>query len=196
MSLRFDAQGWLISGAKKIPSPNADERPDGAVIDLLVVHNISLPAGVYGGSHIQALFTGTIDTGAHPSFLDLAGLRVSAHFLIRRDGEIIQFVGLGQRAWHAGQSSFQGRTGCNDFSIGIELEGCDADGFTDLQMAGLAELAAAITQHLPSLRWVAGHSDIAPGRKTDPGPNFNWADFLQRLGDHGCVLERPFSDSV
>lgn len=196
MELRFDAQGWLMDGAEKIPSPHVDERPVGLAIDLLVIHNISLPAGVYGGGHIEALFLGDIDIQAHPSFVDLQGLRVSSHFLIRRDGSIVQFAGLMQRAWHAGQSSFQGRTACNDFSVGIELEGCDWDGFTEPQMAQLAELSAAMAKQLPGLRWVAGHSDIAPGRKTDPGPNFDWPGFLGRLQGHGCHLTRPFSDSV
>jgi AmpD protein len=194
MALHFDAQGWLIDGAEKIPSPHVDERPAGLAIDLLVIHNISLPAGRYGGGHIEALFRGDIDLQAHPSFADLQGLRVSSHFLIRRDGSMVQFVGLAQRAWHAGQSAFQGRTACNDFSVGIELEGCDAEGFTESQMVQLADLSAAIAKQLPSLRWVAGHSDIAPGRKTDPGPNFDWPDFLARLRGHGCHLARPFSD--
>ncbi len=196
MELRFDAQGWLIDGAEKIPSPHADERPTGLPIDLLVIHNISLPAGVYGGGHIEALFQGRLDLQAHPSFSDLAGLRVSSHFFIRRDGVIVQFVGLYGRAWHAGQSAFQGRTACNDFSVGIELEGCDSDAFAEVQMTQLAKLSAAIADQLPSLRWVAGHSDIAPGRKTDPGPNFSWPDFLGRLKNRGCVLHRPLPDSL
>ncbi len=196
MELRFDAQGWLVDGAEKIPSPHVDERPAGLPIDLLVIHNISLPAGVYGGGYIEALFRGDLNTQAHPSFADLQGLRVSSHFLIRRNGGIAQFVSLAQRAWHAGQSSFQGRTACNDFSVGIELEGCDADLFTKTQMAQLTNLSAAIKSHLPGLRWVAGHSDIAPGRKTDPGPNFDWPNFLGGLEAHGCQLERPFSGSA
>lgn len=194
MTFRFDQQGWLVQGGEKIISPHFDPRPPGTPIDLLVVHNISLPAGVYGGGYIDSLFQGTLDTQAHPSFADLAGLRVSSHFLIRRSGEVVQFVSLLDRAWHAGQSQFQGRPACNDFSVGIEFEGCDADDYMESQVTQAVALVTAMAAALPDLRWVAGHSDIAPGRKTDPGPHFPWSDFLRRLSNQGCSLRRPFTD--
>lgn len=156
-----------------------------------MIHNISLPAGVYGGPYIESLFAGTLDCSAHPSFSELQGLRVSAHFLVRRDGSIVQFVSTHDRAWHAGVSEFCGRSRCNDFSIGIELEGSDDDVFESAQIAQTVLLSAALCELHPSLRWVAGHSDIAPGRKSDPGPNFNWSDFLHRLDAIGMKLARP-----
>lgn len=186
--LRMAPDGWLAQGARRADSPHFDERPAGMPIDLCVIHNISLPAGVYGGDAIESLFLGTLDCGAHASFADLQGLRVSSHFLIRRDGEIVQFVGIYQRAWHAGVSSFAGRSGCNDFSIGIELEGCDHHAFESAQMTSLAELLAQLKIELPTLRWLAGHSEIAPERKTDPGPHFDWRDLDGRLRLVGCNL--------
>jgi AmpD protein len=189
--LRIGADGWLQEGARNLASPHADERPDGTVIDLCVIHNISLPAGRYGGDAIESLFLGTLDCGQDPSFADLQGLRVSSHFLIRRDGEIVQFVSTHRRAWHAGVSQFMGRSACNDFSIGIELEGCDADRFEASQMAQLARLLAALKMAMPSLAWMAGHSEIAPGRKTDPGPHFDWQDLGDRMRSLGCELHRP-----
>jgi AmpD protein len=196
MTFAFDQDGWLLRGGRKRISPHFDDRPADVTTELCVIHNISLPAGRYGGPHIEALFLGAIDTASDPSFSDLEGVRVSSHFLIRRDGETIQFVSLLKRAWHAGRSRFQEREACNDFSVGIELEGCDTDAFTEPQIAQAVLLLAAIGQTLPGLRWVVGHSDIAPDRKTDPGPYFPWADFLGRLAAQGCHLTRPLSDTA
>lgn len=160
-------------------SPNADARPAGTVVDTLVIHNISLPPGQFGGGHIHALFDNRIDPQAHPYFAEIHSLRVSAHLLIERDGSTTQFVSLDRRAWHAGQSAFCGRTGCNDFSIGIELEGTDTGPFSDAQYRRLAEITRRIQEHFPAITQerIVGHSDIAPGRKTDPGPCFDWARY-------------------
>jgi N-acetyl-anhydromuramoyl-L-alanine amidase len=182
--------GW-IPEYKHLPSPNFDCRPAGVVPDLLVIHCISLPEGCYGNGNIEALFTGTLDCKADPSFESLRGLRVSAHFVIARDGQVTQFVDLNNRAWHAGVSSFQGRASCNDFSIGVELEGCISEPYTPGQIEALALLSLRLVKKFPSLVWVAGHSDIAPQRKTDPGPHFSWADFLSACHLHGVSLSRP-----
>ena len=163
-----------------VRSPNHDARPRGAEITLLVVHAISLPPGEFGGDAIERLFTNRLDPATHPYFRGLAGLKVSSHFLIRRGGELVQFVPLGRRAWHAGVSSWRGRGRCNDFSIGVELEGTDDRPFADPQYARLARLVAALKQKLP-LRDIAAHSDVAPGRKTDPGPGFDWPRLLAAL---------------
>lgn len=168
----LDQEGWL-SGARRVESPNQDERPPGQVVTLVVIHNISLPPGEFGGSGIIELFTNHLDPTAHPYYAGIAGLRVSAHFLIRRDGEMIQFVPCGRRAWHAGVSSWKGWERCNDFSVGIELEGSDETPFTDAQYATLNGLLNILREAYPGLE-LAGHSDIAPGRKTDPGPCFDW----------------------
>lgn len=174
--------GWLDT-ARRCPSENFNQRPPGAEPELIVVHNISLPAGEFGGPHIDALFTNCLDCGAHASFADLEGLRVSAHALIRRDGEIVQYVSFGERAWHAGVSRWRGRENCNDFSIGIELEGADETPYTDVQYEVLARLVSALLDAYPALcpDQLAGHSDIAPGRKTDPGPAFDWPRFHRQL---------------
>lgn len=166
--------GGLCAGAAWCPSPHCDARPADARVELLVIHNISLPPGEFGGACITDLFLGCLDAAAHPYFASIAGLRVSAHFLIRRDGTVIQYVPCGLRAWHAGVSSWKGREQCNDFSVGIELEGTDEVPFTDAQYASLAALTRALFHRYGQLE-VAGHSDIAPGRKTDPGPHFDWA---------------------
>ncbi|HEX6829126.1 MAG TPA: 1,6-anhydro-N-acetylmuramyl-L-alanine amidase AmpD [Burkholderiales bacterium] len=166
--------GGVLEGVRYIPSPNCDERPAGAVIELLVIHSISLPPGEFGGPHIVRLFTNTLDCGAHPYFAGLRGLRVSAHFLVRRRGGIIQFVPCGKRAWHAGVSSWRGRPRCNDYSVGIELEGADDRPFTASQYRALERLVRALAAAYPVAAAV-GHSDIAPGRKTDPGPLFDWS---------------------
>jgi AmpD protein len=171
----------LVKGVRYLPSPNHDERPPGAQIELLVIHNISLPPGEFGGSAIIELFTNRLDPAAHPYYATIADRRVSAHFLIRRDGETIQFVPCGNRAWHAGASEWRGRGRCNDFSIGIELEGSDETQFEDAQYEALAELILALRARYP-VADVAGHSDIAPGRKTDPGPHFDWARCRKMLG--------------
>jgi len=165
------------------PSPNADERPAGASVDLLVIHNISLPPGEFGGGYIRDLFLNRLDPDAHPYFREIAHLEVSAHLLVRRDGSAIQFVALDRRAWHAGLSAFCGRERCNDFSIGIELEGSDETPFTAAQYARLAALTLQIQALFPAIgeQRIVGHSDIAPGRKTDPGPCFDWARYRGQL---------------
>jgi AmpD protein len=177
-------QGGWLAGARRVPSPNCDRRPGGVEVSLLVLHSISLPRGKYGrvsgGSAVESLFTNRLDPAAHPSFADLAGLRVSAHFLVYRDGALVQFVPLQDRAWHAGVSNWRGRERCNDFSVGIELEGTDDSAFTDAQYARFAQLARRLQALLP-IRDIAGHSDIAPGRKTDPGARFDWACVLAGL---------------
>ncbi|EXI73625.1 MAG TPA: 1,6-anhydro-N-acetylmuramyl-L-alanine amidase AmpD [Candidatus Accumulibacter phosphatis] len=169
----ISAAGWL-DGALRIDSPNCDERPAGETVSLIVVHAISLPPASFGGDAITRLFTNRLDAAAHPYFAQIGGLRVSAHFLIRRDGELIQFVSCRKRAWHAGLSSWQGRSRCNDFSLGIELEGCDELTFADAQYECLLTLLGLLCAHFP-VTAVVGHSDIAPGRKTDPGPCFDWS---------------------
>lgn len=177
--MKLDAAG-LLSGCRQVASPNHDERPPGEPIGLLVVHSISLPPGEYGGDAIERLFTNRLDPQAHPYFREVAVLRVSAHFLVRRDGAPVQFVPVGRRAWHAGRSRWRGRDRCNDFSVGVELEGTDSAPFEDAQYEVLARIARALRDVLP-LRHVAAHSDIAPGRKTDPGAGFDWRRFLALL---------------
>ncbi|SDD95713.1 1,6-anhydro-N-acetylmuramyl-L-alanine amidase AmpD [Paraburkholderia lycopersici] len=173
-----DAQGW-VPGARRLPSPNFEARPQGAVPTLIVIHNISLPPNVFGGPEIADLFLNRLDCDAHPYFdAHLRGVRVSAHFVIHRDGALEQFVSCDERAWHAGASSFFGRERCNDFAVGIELEGSDTTAFEAAQYATLAALVKALVARYP-IEALAGHSDIAPGRKTDPGPHFDWAR-LQR----------------
>lgn len=173
------AGGWL-AGVRRVPSPNQDARPAGLPVELVVVHAISLPPEVFQGDAVLALFTNRLDPAAHPYFAGIATLRVSAHFFIRRDGALIQCVGADARAWHAGVSCWHGRERCNDFSIGIELEGSDTQPFTPSQYEALLALLSALRQRYP-LRAVVGHADIAPGRKTDPGPFFDWAR-LRRAG--------------
>lgn len=174
-ALHINQEGW-VEEVRHVASPNYDARPDNVDIDLLVIHNISLPPGEFGGAAIEQLFLNQLDPNAHPYFATLVSLRVSAHFLIRRDGEIVQFVACTQRAWHAGESLFQGRPRCNDFSLGIELEGSDFVAFEEAQYQALSHLMRALRMHYP-LRAVRGHEHIAPGRKTDPGPFFDWARF-------------------
>ena len=178
-SALFD-HGWYRY-ARHRPSPHCDARPYGVALDLLVLHNISLPAGQFGGNFIDALFLGTLDCRAHPSFAALEGLRVSAHFLVRRDGSLVQYVGCEQRAWHAGASSFLGRSRCNDYSVGIELEGSDTIAFEAAQYDSLVALVDALIEAYP-IRFIVGHSDVAPGRKTDPGPYFDWAALRRASG--------------
>ncbi len=167
--------GWL-EDARRVPSPNHDERPLGAVIDLIVVHGISLPPGEYGNRFIDELFINRLNPEAHPYFQGVAGLRVSAHVLIDREGKLTQYVPFHRRAWHAGLSEFLGRSCCNDFSIGIELEGFDDDPYEEGQYWVLARLIQKLVLHWPAISpdRVVGHSDISPGRKTDPGPAFSW----------------------
>lgn len=170
---RLDAEGWL-EGARRVPSPNCDARPDGETVSLVVIHNISLPPGEFGGPGVEQLFTNRLDPHEHPYYAGIGDLRVSAHFFIRRDGELIQFVPCGLRAWHAGTSQWRGRERCNDFSVGIELEGTDEVHFTDAQYGVLNALLGLLRAAYP-IAGVAGHSDIAPDRKTDPGPYFDWS---------------------
>jgi len=166
----------LLRPARQCPSPNQDERPADASPEVIIIHGISLPPGEFGGRHIESLFTNCLDPNGHPYFQEIEGLRVSAHILICRDGEVIQFVPFERRAWHAGESSFRGRACCNDFSIGIELEGTDQSAYTDEQYDRLTRVILAIMAAYPSIstRFIAGHCDVAPGRKSDPGPAFDW----------------------
>ena len=174
-----DAAG-RVDSARFLASPNCDERPPDEAITLLVIHNISLPPGEFGGDGIVRLFTNELDHAAHPYYRELAGVRVSAHFLIRRSGELLQFVLCSRRAWHAGESSWQGRSRCNDFSIGIELEGADDVPYAEPQYRVLAQLARALQTAYPNAD-IAGHCDIAPARKTDPGPSFDWPRFRRSI---------------
>lgn len=183
MALLLDRHGWLAPapGVTLLPSPNRDARPAGAQVSLLVLHNISLPPGQFGGPEVAGLFLNTLDYSSHPWLERLRGLRVSAHFFIRRDGRIIQFVSTEQRAWHAGVSRFGGRERCNDFSIGIELEGADTLPYADAQYLALRKLTPVLRSRYP-LAAARGHEHIAPGRKTDPGPAFNWTRFSRDSG--------------
>jgi len=187
MAMRIDAEGLLVGG-EYVPSPNCDPRPAGG-IDLLVIHNISLPPGQFGGDGVPRLFTNTLDADAHPYYRTIAGLKVSAHFFVRRDGHVVQFVSCLDRAWHAGLSCWQGRECCNDFSIGIELEGTDELPFADAQYLALDELTRALRDAYP-ICGIAGHSDIAPQRKTDPGPFFDWMRYLAGLSAEQSPIRR------
>ncbi len=181
--MRVDSATGLMGGARFVASPNHDGRPQNEPPSLLVLHGISLPPGEYGGPWIDALFTNTLDPEAHPYFAGIHQLRVSSHLLVRRDGELVQYVPFDKRAWHAGVSSFQGRERCNDFSIGIELEGSDDEPYEAVQYRVLAECIVALLAAYPELsaERITGHSDIAPGRKTDPGPHFDWPRLRQML---------------
>jgi len=163
-----------------VDSPNHDERPPGTEISLVVLHSISLPPGEYGGGDIERLFTNCLDPDAHPYFREICALKVSAHFLVRRDGSLVQFVPVERRAWHAGASSWRGRSRCNDFSVGIELEGCEAQPFAPAQYDSLTSLLKQLRSTLP-IRDLCAHSDVAPGRKTDPGARFDWPRLLAAL---------------
>ena len=177
--MKINVSGYLDK-AHQINSPNFDERPSESEINLLVIHNISLPPNEYGGNGVIELFTNQINPDAHPYYQNLVGVKVSTHFFIRRDGNIIQFVSCLKRAWHAGVSSWQNKTHCNDFSIGIELEGCDTEPFAREQYEKLTQLTRVIQSVYPVTE-IAGHSDIAPGRKTDPGPYFDWVSYRASL---------------
>jgi AmpD protein len=178
--MKVDADG-RVDAARHVASPNCDERPDGGAITLLVIHNISLPPGEFGGDGVERLFTNGLDGAAHPFYRTLDGVRVSAHFFIRRSGELMQFVPCAKRAWHAGESAWRGRGRSNDFSIGIELEGADHVPYTEAQYRVLAELTRALRCVYP-IADVAGHSEIAPSRKTDPGPGFDWPRYRNLIG--------------
>ena len=172
----IDKKTGLVAQAEFIASPNHDDRPPGTCIDVLIMHNISLPPGQFGGPYIKQLFTNTLNPADHSYFEEISALRVSAHFLVRRDGHLIQFVPTNKRAWHAGVSNFCGRERCNDFSIGIEMEGCDEQAFENIQYLTLIPLVRLLQSAYPKIKTnnITGHSDIAPGRKTDPGPHFDW----------------------
>lgn len=178
--MKVGTNGW-VSGVRRIASPNNDVRPQGVVVNLLVIHNISLPPGEFGGEAIIQLFTNSLETAAHPYYEQIKGLKVSAHFLIRRDGQIIQFVPCGKRAWHAGVSVWRERSACNDFSLGVELEGSDNTPFSDPQYRALVRLTRLLKRAYP-IRDIVGHSDIAPQRKTDPGHCFDWPRYLAAVG--------------
>lgn len=174
--------GTWLPWARRVPSPHHGPRPAGATLDLIVVHSISLPPGEYGGPYIEQLFTHTLDWDAHSYFQQIRGLEVSAHFLIRRDGALVQFVACERRAWHAGVSAWRGRPNCNDFSIGIELEGLEGERFEDAQYATLARLCGELRARFPTITDIAGHEHVAPGRKRDPGPGFDWARLAALTG--------------
>ena len=165
-----------------VHSPNCDERPADTEVSLVILHCISLPPGEYGGDAVERLFTNRLDPEAHPYFKEIAGLRVSSHYLVRRDGEVVQFVPVERRAWHAGASTWRGRGRCNDFSVGIELEGTEEEGFSEPQYASLISLVKRLQTKLP-IRDIAAHSDVAPGRKTDPGAYFDWTRLFKSLCD-------------
>ena len=182
----------LLAGARVVDSPNRDARPGSLEPELIVVHGISLPPGSFGGPWIDRLFQNSLPAGEHPYFDTIQHLRVSSHVLVARDGTLTQYVPFGERAWHAGPSYWRGRNACNDFSIGIELEGTDEEPYDDRQYEALAELVAALQRAYPALAegWIAGHSDIAPGRKTDPGPAFDWGRLEAAIRARGAAFRR------
>ncbi|MGQ0658276.1 MAG: 1,6-anhydro-N-acetylmuramyl-L-alanine amidase AmpD [Chromatiales bacterium] len=189
--MKLDPDTGLLHGASYLPSPNCDDRPPGSAIELLVIHGISLPPGEFGSDSIDRLFTNRLCEDAHPYFREVAQLRISAHLLVRRDGSVTQYVPLNRRAWHAGASCFRGRERCNDFSIGIELEGANDIPYTARQYRRLASIARLLVTHWPAITIdrIVGHSDIAPGRKTDPGPAFDWQRFRRSLLPVGSRAE-------
>jgi AmpD protein len=182
----------LVAGARAALSPNCDARPGNVEPELVVVHGISLPPGEFGGPWIDRLFMNTLPPGEHPYFDAIQHLRVSTHVLIRRDGSLVQYVPIGLRAWHAGTSEWRGRSGCNNFSVGVELEGTDDSPYDERQYDALADLLAGLQRAYPSLAagWIAGHSDIAPGRKTDPGPSFDWSRLERAMRERGAEFRR------
>ena len=190
LKLHVDRAG-IVRAAAQIPSPNCDARPTGSRVSLLVIHGISLPPGEFGGPWIVELFTNRLNTAAHPYFAQLAGQRLSTHFLIRREGSLAQFVPCSLRAWHAGVSSWRGVECCNDFSIGVELEGADDVAYTDAQYLTLSALTRALRRRY-QIRDIAGHCQVAPGRKTDPGPAFDWKRYRQMAAPR--VRRREFAD--
>lgn len=189
-TIALSADGW-INAARKVPSPNFNERPGDMPVSLLVLHNISLPPGQFEGNAIERFFLNTLDPEEHPYFQQIRDLKVSSHFLIRRTGELLQFVSVRDRAWHAGRSSFEGQTECNDFSVGVELEGTDDIAYSEAQYACLVHLTQTLMAAFPAItpERIVGHEHVAPGRKTDPGPSFDWPRFLDQL----CTLT-PKSD--
>ena len=185
--MRWRAEGWL-KGTRWVFSPNQGARPAGSDVSLVVMHNISLPPDDFSGDWIERFFRNRLDPATHPYFATIAGLQVSAHFLIRRDGRVIQFVGCDRRAWHAGQSAWNGRENCNDYSVGIELEGSDSQPYAAAQYAALWRLIDALRRRYP-LTAIAGHCHVAPGRKSDPGPFFDWAAVARRYPVLGALPE-------
>lgn len=185
----IDADSGWITGVRRVVSPNCAPRPEGAVAELIVIHGISLPPGEFGGAWIDRLFRNELPADAHPYFAGIQGMRVSAHLLIDRAGACTQYVPLTMSAWHAGESEYRGRCGCNDFSVGIELEGTDDVPYEAAQYATLGRLIGGLRRAVSSLRDadVVGHCDIAPGRKTDPGPSFDWARLHRAIGDARCA---------
>lgn len=181
----FDPETGLVKQARQVNSPNFDDRPQGVPIDALIIHAISLPPGEYGGCYIEKFFCNELEREGHSYFAEIADIKVSAHFFINRNGELVQFVPVHKRAWHAGVSCCMGREAVNDFSIGIELEGCDDDGFEEAQYRTLVELTDSLISGIPalSIEHIYGHEDIAPGRKTDPGPGFNWQAYRAALSE-------------
>jgi N-acetyl-anhydromuramoyl-L-alanine amidase len=190
--LQVDLKSGLMQGARQVASPNFDARPSGVVADLIVVHGISLPPGEFGGPWIDRLFSNSLPPDMHPYFAEIDGLRVSSHLLVARDGGLTQFVSFTDRAWHAGESRYEGRAACNDFSIGVELEGVDTIPYEAAQYDTLAEVVAALCDAYPRLSTdrLVGHSDISPGRKTDPGPAFDWERAHRRIAAARGVLSR------
>jgi N-acetyl-anhydromuramoyl-L-alanine amidase len=190
--VHVEPDSGLMQGVRHIDSPNRDSRPPGVQADLIVVHGISLPPGEFGGPWIDRLFTNTLPPEVHPYFSEVAPLRVSSHVVVARDGAVTQYVRFTERAWHAGKSAYQGRGACNDFSVGVELEGTDTQPYEAPQYDALAEIVAALCAAYPRLSpdRLAGHSDISPGRKTDPGPAFDWP-LARRLIDAACSAKRP-----
>ena len=178
--------GWW-SGARRIASPNFNQRPVGVDVSMALIHSISLPPGVYGGDAIERLFTNRLDWRAHPYFAQIEGLEVSSHFVVRRDGGLLQFVSCDERAWHAGASQWQGRADCNDYSVGIELEGLEGGTFEPAQYDALLTLLEALARRYP-IAQIAGHEHVAPGRKFDPGPGFDWPLLQRRLGWPAAVF--------
>ena len=181
--LQIGADGWCEQ-ARRCASPNFGPRPAGCAVELALVHSISLPPGEYGGDAIERLFANRLDWDAHPYFQQIRGLQVSSHFVVRRDGELLQFVSCNERAWHAGRSAWGGRVKCNDFSVGVELEGLEGERFEEAQYARLLPLLRALARRYP-LQGVAGHEHVAPGRKIDPGPGFDWPRVTEGLRWHG-----------
>ncbi|MGA2188917.1 MAG: 1,6-anhydro-N-acetylmuramyl-L-alanine amidase AmpD [Steroidobacteraceae bacterium] len=190
--MEVDPESGLMRGVAQIASPNCDARPPGVEADLIVVHGISLPPGEFGGPWIERLFTNTLPAGAHPYFEQVAALRVSSHVAIQRTGAVTQYVKFTERAWHAGESSFEGRAACNDFSVGIELEGTDTLAYERAQYQALAKVVAALCAAYPRLSTdrLVGHSDISPGRKTDPGPAFEWPRARLMIARACAALDR------
>jgi AmpD protein len=194
----FNLEKGVLSIAKQVLSPNYDDRPPDTSIDAIIIHSISLPPGQYNGNYVEQFFCNQLDREEHPYFAEIAELRVSSHFFIRRSGELVQFVPVIKRAWHAGASCCMGREAVNDFSIGIELEGCDDDDFSTAQYQTLLQLTSRLISAIPTLsvEHIYGHADISPGRKTDPGPGFDWKAYRLALSSQGFQVASKDTDSL